>query len=67
MTIALFNYAIGFRWDESDPDSEVGLYSYGTDHWHGDMASAKNTLAYIKNVAGEDYHRVLRIYKLVEM
>lgn len=57
-----FNYGVGFYWPNSD--GAIGLYSYGTDVFHGTLKDAKEFKKYVQ---GGDPEKEYHIFMLVEV
>lgn len=57
-----FNYCVGHYWN--DENGEVGLYTYGNDHFYGTMKDAKEFMKYVKTKSPD---RDWRIFQITEV
>lgn len=60
-----FHYAVGFRWDETDPDSAVGFYTYMNEIQRGKLKDAVKFKEYCEKQ--DTQGRTYRIYQVVEL
>jgi hypothetical protein len=62
-----FNYGVGKPWNPEDPNSSVGLYSYGTQIFHGSLTQAINFRDSCNRDDRDPERGPYRIYQLTEI
>lgn len=60
-------YAVGHRWNESDPDSDVSFYAYGKEIFHGTIEDAESFREYCHSITPTNKYRIYQLIELPEI